>query len=471
MTSCKLRSLTFKTFLTSLLIGATALASAQGLRTLLFFNGAGGANPEYMTLAQGTDGNFYGTTSGGGTHLSAGTVFRINPAGNLTKLYNFCAQPGCSDGRTPFGGLVLATDGNFYGTTGGGGANNLGTVFRITPSGSLTTLYRFDSTHGAEPMGTLLQASDGALYGTAHIGGANNSGTVFRITLSGKLTTIYSFCVQANCADGSFPQAGLTQGADGVFYGTTTGSDELNGTAFKITAKGNLTTLHTFCSILNDTCPDGSDPTGSLVRGGDGAFYGTTQLGGPSAFGTIFRITPTGVLTTLHTLQQTDGEHPIAGLTLGNDGNFYGTTNLGGSESSGTLFEMTPSGTFTTLYSLSDGSNPFGGLLQATDGNFYGTTFSGGDKAGDGTVFTMNVGLDQFVITLPGTGRVGDKIRILGTDLTGSTRVTFNGTPARFVVASASEIDAQIPLGATTGRVVVTTNALKLLSNLPFRVR
>jgi uncharacterized repeat protein (TIGR03803 family) len=273
-----------------------------------------------VALVQATGGNFYGTTLGGGAN-GWGTVFKISPGGGPVKtLYSFCSQSGCTDGANPYAALVQATDGNLYGTTRDGGANNQGTVFRITPSGTLTTLYSFCSqsgcTDGTNTQAALVQGTDGNLYGTTYAGGANSLGTIFKITPSGTLTTLYSFCSQSNCYDGAYPEAGL---------------------------------------------------------------------------------------------------------------------------------------------------------VQDTNGNFYGTTLDRG--AGEqGTVFSLSVGLGPFVKTQPTSGRVGRFVEILGTNLTGSTSVSFNGTPAVFRVVLNSWIKTTVPAGATTGTVEVVTPGGTLLSNVPFRV-
>jgi uncharacterized repeat protein (TIGR03803 family) len=208
-------------------------------------------------LVEAKDGNFYGTTAAGGTHvcktrgqekIGCGTVFRITPNGKLTTLYNFCSQGGnnCTDGITPFAGLVEARDGSFYGTTSGGGADANGTVFRITAKGKLNTVHSFQGADGATPYGGLLQSSDGHFYGTTTFGGANNSGVIFKLATTGKLTTLYSFCSQSNCTDGSFPHAALVQAADGRFYGTTSaGGDADGGTIFSLSVGlGTLVKTH-----------------------------------------------------------------------------------------------------------------------------------------------------------------------------------------------------------------------------------
>jgi uncharacterized repeat protein (TIGR03803 family) len=340
-------------------------------------------------------------------------------AQTLTTIYNFCSQTNCADGSNPAVGLIQATDGNFYGTTMFGASGNCdpagcGTVFKITASGTLTTLHSFDGSDGYEAHGQLLQATDGNFYGTTSRGGANGEGTVFKITPSGTLTTLYSFCSQNNCADGAGPSAGLVQGRDGNFYGTTTGGRGASafGGVFKITPQGALTTLYDFCS--QGGCPDGSYPYGGLVQDSDGNFYGTTLAGGNSGdcsepygpgCGTVFRITPSGVLRTVHSFNGGD-EYPMAGLVQATDGNFYGTTFGGGMTGSpGTVFKIPPGvgGLLTTLYSFcseadcADGRGPHGTLVQANDGNLYGTTSAGGaypncsEGARCGTVFAITL--------------------------------------------------------------------------------
>src|ERR1022692_2247571 len=252
----------------------------------------------------------------------------------LTTLHRFCSQSGCTDGAYSYAVLVQATNGNLYGTTAQGGTNGSGTVFKITPGGTLTTLHSFCSdypscTDGAEPFAGLVQAANGDLYGTTYSGGANGYGAVFKITPSGTLTTLYSFCSQTKCTDGAGPQAGLVQAANGDFYGTT-------------------------------------------YSGGANVYYGT-----------VFKITPGGTLTTLHSFNGEDAGGPVAGLVQAANGDLYGTTVNGGTNGGGTIFKITPSGTLTTLYRFChqthcpDGAGPYAGLVQAANGDLYGTTIDG----------------------------------------------------------------------------------------------
>jgi uncharacterized repeat protein (TIGR03803 family) len=473
-------------------------AQAQTFTTLHSFASAHGSGP-YAGLVQATDGNLYGTTENGGTPYDEGTVFRISPDGKFKTVYNFGAAD--NPGYYPNAGLILGTDGNLYGTTHSGGIDFGGTVFKLTLSGKLTTLYEFCShntagagsagcTDGYQPNAGLVQGTDGDFYGTTYYGGATASenqtgaGTVFKITSKGILTTLYSFCSKTDCTDGALPNAGLVQATDGNFYGTTNSGgtpvmDTDYGTVFKITPTGTLTTLHSF------SYTDGGQPDGALIQASDGNLYGTTSEGGPNLYGTVFKIPLTGTLTTLNSFNSTDGATPWAGLVEGTDGNLYGTTLEGGSSANGdgTIFAITTSGTLSSLYSFClqtdcpDGDFPYAGLVQDTNGNFYGTTSAGGrtkgsDCEGDacGTVFSLSVGLSPFVKTLPTSGKVGAAVKILGTDLTGATSVTFNGTAATFTVVSASEIETTVPAGATTGNVKVTTPSDTLTSNKEFLV-
>src|ERR1022692_2567536 len=474
------------------LCAITAIAlPAQTLTTLYSFCSQSGcpddANPT-AGLVQATNGDLYGTTSGF-PNGNNGTVFKITPGGTLTTLYSFCSQSGCTDGAAPYAGLVQAANGDLYGTTQYGGTNgDYGTVFKITPSGTLTTLYSFCSqtncADGDEPVAGLVQAANGDFYGTTGGGGANvYYGTVFKITPSGTLTTLYNFCSQSGCTDGGNPDAGLVQAANGDLYGTTyDAGTNGQGTVFKITPSGTLTTLYSFCP--QSGCTDGH-PDAGLVQAANGDFFGTTYYGGARLYGgTVFKITPSGTLTPLYRFCSQsgcpDGEHPYAGLIQGTHGDLYGTTadggaNLYGGSYGGTVFKITPSGTLTTLYSFcsqtncADGELPGPGLVQDTNGDFYGTTQVGGSN-NDGTVFRLSVGLGPFVKIQPPSGKVGAAVKILGTNLTGATSVSFNGTVAVFEVVSSSEITTTVPAGASSGKVQVITPSGTLSSNASFRV-
>jgi uncharacterized repeat protein (TIGR03803 family) len=477
-----------------LLFAATAIASpAQTFTTRFSFDFfSDGADPTFPSLVQGLDGSLYGTTSFGGPN-GGGTVFRITPEGTLTTLYNFCVSDGCNvaHGQYPEGGVVQGNDGNIYGTTEYGGANAIwGTVFKITRNTRLRTLYSFcplpGCSDGSDPVAGLVQATNGNFYGTTS-GGGNGWGTVFSITSGGTFTNVYAFCALPSCADGGEPLAGLTEGTDGNLYGTTSryGAHRDAGTIFKLTLGGEFKTLYNFCSHKRGSqCRDGQYPQMALVEGTDGNFYGSTNAGGEngpnSNGGTIFKITPHGALTTIYSfcsqIDCTDGESPISTLVQGTDGNFYGTTQFSSGGPVGTIFRITPEGALTTLYTFcsqtdcADGGAPLAGLVQATNGKFYGATSTGGAD-NYGTAFSLDVGLGPFVETLPTVGKAGRPVYILGTNLTGATAVSFNGTAARFTVVSATEITATAPTGATTGFVSVTTPSGILTSNKQFQVK
>ena len=373
-----------------------------------------------LPILQGSDGNFYGTASNWNL-AGYGTVYKLTASGTFTVLHTFTDE---SDGAAPYAGLIQTTDGNFYGVTitGGDPHSNCGTVYKVTASGTLTTLHAFAGhpNDGCEPYGPLVQATDGNFYGTTNYGGTSNNcgtfacGTVFKITTGGTETILHSFCTQSGCPDGSSPQAGLVQGSDGNLYGATfyNGVANGSGTVFKITTSGTLTTLHSF----NGT--DGSGPAGGLVQGSDGNFYGTT-FAGANGGGTVFKMTSSGTLTTLYNFcsqpRCADGSAPQAGLVQASDGNFYGTTSAGGTGGGGdlfgTVFAITSSGTLTTLYNFcslggidcTDGAWPRAGLIQASDGKLYGVTSEGGNASGAGTAFSLQVQF-SYVLTVSTSG-------------------------------------------------------------------
>jgi uncharacterized repeat protein (TIGR03803 family) len=480
----------------SLAVAATCAAQAPSsaptttFTTITDFGEGDGQYPN-APLSQGTDGNFYGTTQRGGTNRN-GIVFKIAPTGSTTNLYSFCSLPGCEDGKLPYSGLILGGDGNFYGTNSHSGdgihrtVNYGGTVFTIGPQTSFSVVYSFCSDlgcqDGANPYSAVTLGSDGNLYGTTGEGGSHNLGTVFVMTPQGAENVLYS----PSSVDGVY--GGLLQATDGNLYGSTydggTGASCATygcGTIFKITPHGALTTIYAFCSLPN--CTDGY-LGGQMIQAADGNLYGVA--GGAGGPGSIFKLTTSGVLTTLYTFCSldncADGRGPSQ-LVQATDGNFYGATYDGGSGSTcyqsvyacGTLFKLTPGGALTTLYdfcpsggqSCPDGRGP-GTLTQGTDGNFYGV--ADGGATGLGTAFKLSVGLGPFIQTVTSSGKAGSSVIVLGNDLTGATSVTFNGTSAAFTIVSSTEITATVPKGATTGAVVVTTPGGTLNSNKNFQV-
>jgi uncharacterized repeat protein (TIGR03803 family) len=364
---------------------AFQITTNGALTTLYNFSGGDGADPE-AALLPSQDGNLYGTTAEGGAN-EAGTLFRLATDGSLTTLVHF----GGASGATPMAGLVQTADGKIYGTTQLGGANGIGIVFQVTTGGVLSVLFSFPQVNdGANPSADLLLARDGNFYGTTEAGGDYGYGTIFRLTAAGNLTLLYTFGSLSNsygdALDGAYSEGVLIQGQDGSLYGTAPGGgDYQDGTIFSITTNGSFSRLYSFSSS------DGASPWGGLTQTADGALYGTTSWGGASDDGTLFRITTNGDFTTLYSFSGSDGNGPDAGLVRGLDGFLYGTTAYGGANDSGTVFKCDTNGSLSTLYSFSggaDGSDPEDALFAGQDGALYGTTYSGG-SANDGTVFRL----------------------------------------------------------------------------------
>jgi uncharacterized repeat protein (TIGR03803 family) len=307
----------------------------------------------------------------------------------------------------PQAALAQGGDGNLYGTTKLGGTNLTGSVFQMTPDGALTNLYSFTGgADGSYPVAPLLPATDGNLYGTTPTGGAYGYGNVFRITLAGAFTNLYSF---TGGLDGNGPTGALAQGADGNFYGLTPyGGAYGKGNAFRITPGGALITIYSFTGGR-----DGYTPAGALVQGSDGNLYGTTTLGGVGSPGTAFKLTPNGALTTLHyfgNLSIQDGLYPEAGLVQSIDGNLYGTTLLDLSTAGyGTVFRVSPDGsTFTNLVyfdGFDDGAHPAAPLVEDADGALYGTTTTNG-PGGRGTIFRLSFTGPPQITTQPASQAV-----------------------------------------------------------------
>ncbi|HXC98216.1 MAG TPA: choice-of-anchor tandem repeat GloVer-containing protein [Verrucomicrobiae bacterium] len=368
---------------------------AQSVRFDVLYSFTNNPESPYGTLIQGPDKNFYGTTVSGG--WGYGTIFGVTTNGSITTLYSFT---GGVNGENPQAGLVQGTDGNFYGTTQGGGSNNFGTVFKWSTNGSLTTLYSFTGgSGGAYPYAALTLGSDGTLYGTTYGGGNSSSaGSVFKVTTNGFVTNLYAFSggvigISPDPPDEGYPTSALTLGPDGNFYGTTTGSSftvetENSGTIYEITSNGVMTTLYWFSSQF-DPGGDGSVPIAGLSLGPDGNFYGTTDAGSTNGFGTVFKVTTKGVLTTLVAFNATNGGASRGKLTLGNDNNFYGTSGSGGN-GYGTIFQVTTNGRLRDLHFFAgvDGAYPVAGLTPDGSGNFFGTTSGGGSNV-CGTFFEV----------------------------------------------------------------------------------
>jgi uncharacterized repeat protein (TIGR03803 family) len=385
-----------------LLACGLSAASAQTYTILHQFGtmtGSDGSEPYFVHLIQASDGDFYGTTEYGGTN-TVGTVFKITPTGSLTVLYEFKTN-AVNDGEFPEAGVVQGSDGNFYGTAYAGGSNFDGTVFKMTPAGVVTNLHTFTGRpDGSTPFSQLIQGADGFFYGTTSAGGARGYGSVFKIDTTGDLTIVYSF---TNGLDGSDPYAGVFQGSDGNFYGTTEYGGSTNcfgegcGVVYKVTSAGTLTSLHQFGS----TTEDGENPIGGIVEGYDGNYYGATFDGGTNGQGTVYRITSAGVLTNLYQFGALayDGLNPRASLVQKSDGYLYGTTFEGGTNgNAGTLYKIGLTGGLTYVHDF-DGVPGDGVFLDASptegyDGNLYGTTEMGGTNE-EGVVYKVSFPMSQ----------------------------------------------------------------------------
>jgi uncharacterized repeat protein (TIGR03803 family) len=364
-------------------------APGVALSTLYSFSG-GMDGGEPNGLMQETNGNFYGTTQIGGSNAS-GTVFQMTPDGAVTTLDWFNDVGGA--GSSPAAALVQGPDGALYGTTQGGGAQGWGTVFKTTTNGALTTLVSLNnSSDGYDPAAALIQGADGALYGTTEGGGGEGDGTVFRLTTNGTLTTLALF----NDLNG-FEANELLQAANGSFYGTTfEGGINGNGAVFQMTTNGTLTSLVSFNYTNGGNLSDAG-----LVQTPDGNFFGTTSEGGAYGYGTVFEMSPLYVISTIYSFTGGgDGGHPEGGLTLGSDGNFYGTTAYGGTYEDGTVFRLSPDGALVSLVQFDgyDGANPQAMLTLGTDGNLYGTTENGGTND-MGVIFRLNLNFPDVQIT------------------------------------------------------------------------
>jgi len=453
----------------------TAMAAAQTAVALYPYpntdnNTSGISNKSFF--AQGPDGELYDTNYSGGEYNN-GSVFEMSTSGDYELLYSFCQAGGslCPDGLDPNGGVTLGSDGDFYGTTWGGGINGNGTVFKITPAGKLTTLHSFSGvgTDGSGPYYPVLQASNGDFYGTTSAGGEYGNGTFFKITSKGSLTTLASFESSVNGYTPNLP----VEGTDGDFYGTTNNggpdSDCNCGVVYKATAAGKITVLYTF--------PSGQgSPVGQLVQGSDGNFWGVTDGSAFISCGELFKISSSGDFTVVHTFagQPTDACGPVSGLIAGSDGNLYGVSPPGGSANYGVIYKVDPStDAFDVIYSFCSGSTctfygPGPVLIQDTNGTFYGNT--GGSSDGGSDFFSFDTGLGPFVRTLTQSGDVGASIEFYAQDFTGTTEVEFNGTSATFTVDSDYELTATVPSDATTGPVSVVTPSGTLTALSKFSV-
>jgi uncharacterized repeat protein (TIGR03803 family) len=379
------------------LVGAAEFANVINVHGFSAANGEGISARGDLVL--GTDGNFYGTAYAGGAS-GLGAIYRLAPDGTLTILHSLAGAT--TEGSNPYGGLLQAADGNFYGTSYFGGARQVGSVFKVAPDGTYTNLASFDaSSRGAYfPYTGLVQASDGNFYGTTLRGGANDAGVVFKMDAAGTVTVIHEF---QGGAEGSNPEGQLVVGADAALYGTTLqGGSGGRGTVYKVTTTGTITTLYSFPALgaFNTagvaTNATGANPRAGLTLGSDGNFYGTAYQGGEGGFGTVFRMTPAGAVTVLRAFAgaPTDGANPLAGVTRDTDGSLYGTTERGGTSGAGTAWQITAGAQYRLLHAFTsltyDGGTPYTKLIPL-GGFLYGLTYTDG-TLGSGTAFKLDLG-------------------------------------------------------------------------------
>jgi uncharacterized repeat protein (TIGR03803 family) len=437
------------------------------------FSAADGAGPS-SGLTLGEDGNFYGATTGGGAN-NYGTLFKITPTGTPTVLHDFTAAEGGGafaapvadkTGKTFYGvtyygraysitpsmsfkllpnpipgssraPLILASDGNFYGTTQTGGTG-YGTVFRLSSNGAVKVIYTFDGTHGYYPYAPVIQGSDGFLYGTTYEGGsiANAAGVVFKLSTTGKITVLHQFD-STSTTDGYGPFGGLVEGPDGNLYGTTsigTGNGTLTaGEIFKISKTGTgYTILHGFDST------HGGSPETTPILNTNGIIYGETYAGGPGSGGVFYSLDA--------------GFSPfvsMVGFPAGTPGQTIQILGQGFNTATGVLFG-TGSATFSVV---SDTYMTAAIPVEGTQGYITVTTRSG--TLTSNKTFAVIPSINTFT---PTSGPVGLKVTIAGGGFHGATKVSFGGVKATtFSIDSGAQIIATVPTGAVTGKIQVTT--------------
>jgi uncharacterized repeat protein (TIGR03803 family) len=355
---------------------------SAGRQTVLyaFPFGTDGENPEGGVIRDSA-GNLYGTTYQGGTG-GAGTVFKLDAAGQETVLHNFT---GLDDGGYPQSNLILDSSGNLYGTA-RAGSGHAGVVFKVDTSGNETVLYSFTGgDDGRNPLGGVVFDSAGNLYGTTKAGGFANAGVVFKLNPAGQETVLYNF---RGGADGHSPVAGVILDSAGNLYGTTSAGGAANaGVVYMVNPAGQETVLYSFTGGA-----DGSLPYAGVVRDSSGNLYGTTVEGGAGGEGVVYKVDTAGQETVLHNFGDgADGGNPYDGLTFDANGNLIGTTESGGTVGAGVAFRLDLAGQETVLYNFTNGADggfPKAGVTLDSAGNLYGATYYGGNER-SGVVFKL----------------------------------------------------------------------------------
>lgn len=392
------------------------------------FGGVRGANP-YAGIIADAAGNFYGTTSAGGT-ADLGVIFKLDTARQETVLHNFTAG---ADGAVPYSSVIFDAAGNLYGTTYQGGAANVGVVYELDVSGQETVLYSFlGGTDGANPKAGLIFDAAGNLYGTTSAGGSANAGTVFKLDPAHHETVLYTF---TGGADGGTPLAGLVLDPAGNLYGTAHNGGLGNGNVtygvvFKLDASGHQIVLHRFTGGN-----DGGWPSATLTRDPAGNFFGTTQLGGVVNGGVVFRLDPAGYETVIHDFPASPTVSVVSGVILDSSGNLYGTYTDFNNFGFGYVFKLDPASRSVLEYSFAGGANgwyPNSGVIRDSAGNLYGTTVYGGahQTLGNGVVFKWDTTgqetvLSSFTDATDGVDPSGGVIQDESGNLFGTT--TFGG--------------------------------------------
>jgi uncharacterized repeat protein (TIGR03803 family) len=464
--------------------GTVFKISPSGTTTIIHsFDGTDGSNAiGGMTL--GLDGNLYGETWSGGS-FGNGITFKITPAGHETALHNFANN---GDGANPANVLVRGT-GLFYGTTNSSSAE---TIYKVTPAGALTTLHTFSNADGLGG-GQLFLASDRNIYGGMNLGGEFGFGTAFKMTPKGVYTVLHNF----NNTDGNQAAPGMVEITPGKFYGTTElGGTSGDGVVYSLTSSGAFSVLHSFISST-----DGHQAL-TLTLATDGNAYGVAVSGGSANCGTIFRVTAAGAFSVVHTFDNTHGCNPLGGyLTQRTDGKLYGLANAGGANGNGVFFSLDVGlSPFVTLMTTSgkegakveilgqgfSGSSvvKFGGVvattIAVTGSTYILATVPAGALTGSVTVTTGATTLTSSqtfkvlpTITgfTPPNGPVGTPVMITGTGLTQTMKVTFGGVAATtFTVNSDTQVTADVPTGAKTGKIGIRTKGGKVMSSGTFTV-
>jgi uncharacterized repeat protein (TIGR03803 family) len=419
--------------------------------TVMYNFGSNTGDPLYPqrigAIVEGKDGALYSATEQGGAY-GKGAFFKITTDGKLTVLHSF---DQVHDGASPDGGVTLGSDGNFYGTCYAGGAQGVGTIWKSTPTGTVTVLHHLMPDDGSYPTSAPVQGKDGNFYGATSYTDNFLLGVVYKVTPSGAYTPLYKFNGKDAATIGFFASS-LIAGADGNFYGTCyRGGPQGVGTVYKITPAGAITAIHLFDRI------HGATPA-NIMQASDGNLYGTCYEGGAANFGLVYKLTTSGDFTILHEFAATDGATPFAGVTLAKDGYLYGATKFGGTGNRGVIYRINPSGAdFKVVYNrnlnMTEGLYCIQTPIQHSNGNLYGDTYEGGTKGGG--VFYC---IDTHIVTLaPTSGLVGATVTITGLGLTKTSSVSFNGVAAKFTVTSDTSLTVTVPMGAASGTVKIVT--------------